>query len=493
MESPGKGETERARMKPLTILFVNPVLGKEKALTPPWGMLFVLSYARTKRPQHRYRFHDFNIAKPDPGRQRALLEEWRPDIIGMYGTTNYLGECLKLADLAKRTLPGCRVVLGGHHVTARPGDDYPGVDCIVLGEGEEAFVELLDGRAAGAPWPETHRAATFLENIDFFPAWDQVDIPAYHPESGSYFKYRPQAWITASRGCPFDCTFCGSVVYRDSRPRHRRRTPAHVVEEIEFLQKTHHIHSFFFTDDEVNIHVPWLAEICDLILQRKLSIRWAAQFRANPRMLPEWLVARMWESGCRAAGIGMESGCDDVLRQVNKQTTVADNLRAARLFKQQGIILHGCFMIGNVWPDETGKPDGESYEQIQETRRYIRRLLNQGLLTSMSLSIASPLPGSAMEKLLAQNDLLFRSDYSLWDHGAIHRQTLTFHHPRLGEGQIQETYEATWREATFNPRLIGRRLRMIRSGADVCDFLRNGVYVLQKVIQGFGRLRHLKR
>jgi anaerobic magnesium-protoporphyrin IX monomethyl ester cyclase len=480
-------------MDQLTVLFVNPVLGREKALTPPWGMLFVLAYARGKRPEHRYHFRDFNIEKPDSEHQRTILKELKPDIIGMYSTTNYLNECLSLAKMAKETLPACQVVLGGHHATARPDDDYPSVDCIVLGEGEEAFVELLDKRMAGDSLPKTHRAVKFLDNIDFPPAWDQVDIQAYHPESGSYFKYRPQAWITASRGCPFDCTFCGSVVYRESRPRHRRRTPSNVVDEIEFLKKTYQISSFFFTDDEVNIHVTWLSEICDLILQRKLSIRWAAQFRANPQMLPEWLVVKMWESGCRAAGIGMESGCNDVLRHVNKQTTVEDNLRAAHLFKKHGIILHGCFMIGNVWADEAGKPDGESYEQIGETRRFIRRLLDEGLLTSLSVSIASPLPGSAMEKLLRENGLLFVYDYTLWDHMAIHRQTLTFHHPRLSEGQIQETYEAIWREATFNPRLIGRRMRMIKSWADVFDFLRNGFYVIQKVAQGFGRLRHLRR
>lgn len=480
-------------MDRLTVLFINPVLGKEAALTPPWGMLFVLSYARGKRPEHHYHFHDFNVAKPGTEEQRAFLKEMKPDIIGMYSTTNYLNACLSLAGMVKDTLPGCQVVLGGHHVTARPGDDYPAVDCIVLGEGEVAFVELLDKRMAGGPLPKTHRAAKFLEDIDFFPAWDKVDIPAYRPESGSYFKYRPQAWITASRGCPFDCTFCGSVVYRESRPRHRRRTPANVVDEIAFLKKTYRISSFFFTDDEVNIHPPWLAEICDLIIQRKLAIRWAAQFRANPQMLPEWLVVKMWESGCRAAGIGMESGCNAVLRHVNKQTTVEDNLRAARLFKRHGIILHGCFMIGNVWADETGQPDGESYAQIDETRRYIRQLLDGGLITSLSLSIASPLPGSAMERLLRESGRLFVGDHTRWDHRAIHRQTLTFHHPRLSETQIQETYESIWREATFNPGLIGRRIRLIRSWADVCDFLRNGIYVIQKVAQGFCRLRHLRR
>jgi radical SAM superfamily enzyme YgiQ (UPF0313 family) len=456
-------------------------------------MLFVLAYAREKRPQHAYHFQDFNVTKPDRERQREILKQIHPHIVGMYATTNYLHECLKLAKLVKETLPRCQVILGGHHVTARPDDTYPAVDCVVLGEGEAAFVELLDRYLSGQVIPRTCRAAKFLVNIDFVPAWDLVDIWAYHPESGSYFKYRPQAWITASRGCPFDCTFCGSVVYRDSRPRHRRRSPSHVVDEIAFLQRTHKIESFFFTDDEVNVHVSWLAEICDLILQLPSPIRWAAQFRANPQLLPEWLVARMWESGCRAAGIGMESGCNEVLTYIQKQTTVEDNLRAAHLFKKHGIILHGCFMIGNVWADPAGNPDGERYEQIQKTRQFIHQLLNEGLLTSMSVSIASPLPGSTMEKLLRENGLLHICDYSLWEHQAIHRQTLTFRHPHLSEAEIQKTYEAIWREATFNLRLIGRRLGMISSWADALDFLRNGVYVIHKVVQGFGRLRHVRR
>jgi anaerobic magnesium-protoporphyrin IX monomethyl ester cyclase len=476
----------------LTILFVNPVLGKEKAVTPPWGMLFVLAYARERRPRHTYHFLDFNVTKPDLEAQKKILRRIRPDLIGMYSTSNYLDSCLNLARLAKETVPGCRVILGGHHVTARPYDPYPAVDCVVLGEGEAAFVDLLDLQTAGRPLPKTHRSTEFLKDIDFTPAWDLVDIRAYHPESASYFKYRPQAWITASRGCPFNCTFCGSVVYRDSNPRHRRRSPSHVIDEISHLHREHQIQSFFFTDDEVNIQVPWLSEICDLILRRNLQIRWAAQFRANPPLLPEWLVAKMWESGCRAAGIGMESGSSEVLKHIRKQTAVEDNLRAAHLFKKYAIILHGCFMIGNVWADAEGKPDGESYEQIQQTRRFIHQLLNEGLLTSMSVSIASPLPGSPMEKLLRENGLLYLNDHSSWNAQAIQRQALTFHHPRLSEAQIQETYEAIWRGATFNPRLIRRRMSMISSWADAFDFIRNGIYVIHKVAQGIGRLRHVR-
>lgn len=475
-----------------TVLFVNPVLGKEKALNPPLGMLFVLAYARNKRPQHSYHFHDFNVAKPDREGQRRILKTLHPQIVGMYATTNYLQQCLDLAALVKETLPECMVVLGGHHVTARPDDPYPAVDSVVVGEGEAAFVQLLDLHAAHEPVPRSLRSTRYLEDIDFPPAWDMVDIHAYHPEAGSFFKYRPQAWITASRGCPFNCTFCGSVVYRESKPRHRRRSPAQVVDEIEILKQKHGIVSFFFTDDEVNVDIHWLSEICDLMIRRRLRIRWAAQFRANPPLLPEWLIAKMWESGCRAAGIGMESGCNEVLKHIRKQTTVEDNLRALELFRKHGIILHGCFMIGNVWADPAGKPDGETYEQIQQTRRFIRELLDAGLLTSMSVSIASPLPGSEMEELLRRYGLLYSRDYSGWDHQAIHRQSLTFRHPRLSKAQVQDTYETIWREATFNLGLIRRRMRLIHSWADGMDFVRNGLYVVQKVIVGIGRLRQVR-
>ena len=59
--------------------------------------------------------------------RRKILRSIQPDIVGMYSTSNYLHECINLARLVKENLPRCQVILGGHHVTARPYDPYPAV------------------------------------------------------------------------------------------------------------------------------------------------------------------------------------------------------------------------------------------------------------------------------------------------------------------------------------------------------------------------------
>jgi len=473
-------------------MFINPVIDDKLCATPPLGMLFILSYLREKCKDFEFKFIDFNVLKPSDSIQRDILKREKPTIVGIYTCTNYLNCSLQLARFVKESIPECKVVLGGHHVSARPYEIYPDVDCVVVGEGEVAFKDLLDMIRKNKPFPKVYKSNILLDDINFWPAWDQIDdLGAYSPV-GVYFQHTPQAWITGSRGCPFNCFFCASIVYRDYKPRVRFRDPENIIEEILYLKKRFAIKGFFFTDDEINARPEWLEAICDLLIKEKINIKWCGQFRTNKNLLPERLIAKIKKAGCYAGGMGIESGNDFVLKRIQKNSTVKNNYRALKLLKKYKIISHGCFLIANVWPDEKGKPEGETLDQINDTLAFIKKVTKEGLLTSASISIATPYPGSGLEKLLNRYHLIYEPDYTKWNKDYIMRQKMVFKHPSLSDYDVQRVYQEIWEAVVINKGLIFQRLIMLSSFEDLKNFLKNSHYVLRKIIDGRKRLKRIK-
>jgi radical SAM superfamily enzyme YgiQ (UPF0313 family) len=132
-----------------------------------------------------------------------------------------------------------------------------------------------------------------------------------------------------------------------------------------------------------------------------------------------WRVAKKGE--LRAVGHGPGERKREVLKAIKKGTTVEFNLRALRLLKQHRIMAHGNFILGLAWYGPDGKPDGERLEQVMDTLNFIRDVTRKGLLSSVSISIATPYPGSELGKLVDDFNLNYLDDTSHW--GRCSQQT----------------------------------------------------------------------
>ena len=202
---------------------------------------------------------------------RAALR-WRPDVLALSCMTGEHREMLSLAAKIRGSAPGIVVVMGGPHATAWPQViEHPALDIICRGEGEEAFVELVDRLATGADtgdienlWVKT--SAGVRRNPMRPPPGDldRLPFPAREVYRSNWLGRR-HPMVLSGRGCPFDCSFCINPTMRSlyglSRTAYtRRRSPGSVLEELELLVARDPVKVVEFVDDLFTLDHAWLRD-----------------------------------------------------------------------------------------------------------------------------------------------------------------------------------------------------------------------------------------
>jgi radical SAM PhpK family P-methyltransferase len=164
--------------------------------------------------------------------------------------------------------------------------------------------------------------------------------------------------IRTSISCPFSCSFCGF-------PEHAGAYQTTKVEEIEkelhLLSGNHEVKSINFIDDTFNIPVKRFKEILRMMIKNKYPFKWHSHFRAQ--FADREMMELMKESGCEGVFLGIESGNDGILRNMNKKVTVEKYYKGIELLKEYGILTYGSFIIG--FP-------GETLETVQDSITFIK-------------------------------------------------------------------------------------------------------------------------
>jgi len=203
------------------------------------------------------------------------------------------------------------------------------------------------------------------------PAYHHVRFEDYHYELlGERFGL-----LETSRGCPYACTYCWKGMYG---PGWRTKPLANVLAEIEALvaggMETLYFIDLIFTVDRTRV-----LELCREMALRGYPLQWCCQTR--PDLVDAELLAAMKKAGCRLIHYGIESGDDDCLAAIGKQTTVAEIEAGVRLTRDSGIEMAGFFLIGFA---------GESAPEIETTIAFAKKLN----MAYASLHIVSPYPGT---------------------------------------------------------------------------------------------------
>ncbi len=298
---------------------------------------------------------------------------WRPDVLALSCMTGEHLEMLSLAGRIRASVPGLVVVMGGPHATTWPQViEHPALDIICRGEGEEAFVELVDRLAAGADtggiqnmWVKT--AAGVSRNPMRPPLRDLDRLPFLAREIyPSNWLGRRHPMVLTSRGCPFDCSFCINPTIRSlyglSKAEYtRRRSPGSVLEELELLVARDPVKVVEFADDLFTIDRAWLRDFLPAYRAR-IGRPFACDVRADT--LGAETVRDLRVAGCVAVRMGVESGSERVRQRVyGKRLPTALIHRAARLVRAEGIRLLTYNIVGT--PGETLD---EALETIQLNR-----------------------------------------------------------------------------------------------------------------------------
>jgi anaerobic magnesium-protoporphyrin IX monomethyl ester cyclase len=312
----------------------------------------------------------------------------------------------RVASAVRDTLPGALLVLGGEHGTAVPEHVLATspFDVVVLGEGEETFVDLLRARAAGRPLREVKGIAyredggvvnTGLSprrrDIDAIalPEWDSFPIREYierHQTNGMNLgRSMP---ILGTRGCPFQCTFCSSPGMWTQRwiPR----DPRQLADEMELHVRKYGVTNFDFQDLTAIVKRQWIVDFCQELIARNLNITWQMPSGTRAEVFDAEVADLLYRSGCRALAFAPESGSPAILKVVKKQVSLDHMLVSMRAAVQRGLKLSCFIVIG--FPDDTPAT-------LHQTLKLIRRMAVLGVF-DVAVSKFVPYPGSELFRRL---------------------------------------------------------------------------------------------
>ncbi len=334
-------------------------------LFPPLGLLSIIASLRKTAPGHDIFFLDCIAEKVGHGELAQRVEAIRPDLVGITSFTVSMYDVCLAGRTIRERFPAAHLCLGGHHPIAFPFEAarLPEFESIVVGEGEEAFPALARTLAAGGDitaipgvytaesierWQETpledDRFLTrrmpppaYVDDLDRLPPPDRSVI--------SHLQYRSivgasnrLATMISSRGCPCTCTFC-DVPYK----MYRQRSISAIADEIGECLALGYDEVHFY-DDLFNITPERVIAFSDEIIRRGYRFTW--DFRGRVNTVTYESLVRAKEAGCRMISFGVETGSDEGLRLLKKNSNIAQVRQVFGWCRSLGILTIADFMIG---------------------------------------------------------------------------------------------------------------------------------------------------
>ena len=353
---------------------------------PPLGLLYLSAFLKT-------RGFSVEIFDSTFGERQQLVDRFASapgGTVGIYTTLMTRRSIIEIVRAAK--LHRWTVILGGPE-SANYSTEYLGVgaNVVVIGEGELTLEELLPALArngahrlqdvqgivfrdeAGAIVRTRER--TKLKDLDALPFPDREAID-HHKYLDAWKTHHGASSINliTARGCPYRCNWCSHAVYGYT---HRRRSPAHVADEIQAIVDRYDPDQVWYADDVFTISHPWLASYAEELDRRGIHRPFETITRAD-RLQNETAVQLLRKLGCYRIWIGSESGSQRILDAMERGVSVEQVQQSTKLAQAHGIQV-GMFLM---WGYE-----GEEIEDIAATVEHVKRSNPDVFLTTVSYPI----------------------------------------------------------------------------------------------------------
>jgi len=393
------------------------------ALRPslPLGLAYVA--AALREAGHDVSVLDAVGAAPDqvtPGLRRQISQlGLRPDEIverldpdaEAFGVTNMWSfswpVVREMIRKIKAAYPDKPIVCGGEHFTGLP--DYSmreaPIDFVVLGEGEEGAVEVFDAIQRGETdlagiagvWyrdasGEPVRSASQRErrkDVDSvpWPAWDLFDVKAYDERrliTGIHFGMTVP--VLATRGCPYQCTYCSSPQMWTTR--WYARDPVDVADEIQHWHEVYGANNFPFQDLTAIIKKDWIVGFCQELDRRPFTkdIRWQLPSGTRVEVIDEEVAYWLRRTNGISLNYAPESGSEETRKRVKKRMKEESLVRAVKAAAKHRLNVSAFFIAG--FPEDT--PD-----DLRQTVRLARKLAWLGI-TDMAFGFFFPIPNTEL-------------------------------------------------------------------------------------------------
>ena len=350
----------------MKILLIYPYCLEDRLHTEDAGVVPIgLYYVGALLKENNYdveilNWHDINKT---PERINEAITKKKPDVIGFSILHANRWGGIEIARIAKAISHKVKIVFGGigasflwEHFLRH----FKEIDFIVTGEGEYSFLNLVR-----CIEQENYKDIEDIKGIAFRKQGNVVRTEAAPltrnldrlPNPAKYFDYQ---YVSSTRGCPGNCTFCGSPRFWGHRVRFH--SPDYFIEQLELLSRKG-ISFFYFSDDTFTIKKNRVIEICKKILERNLRITWVAISRVN--IVDEEILYWMRRAGCIQISYGVESGSETIRNLLCKNTKTDQIKKAFALTIRYGILARAYFIYGSP---------GESWATIKETTDLIHEI-----------------------------------------------------------------------------------------------------------------------
>ena len=457
----------------MRVLLVNPAMdgrafGKYAKLMEPMPVVGLASLAAIcERDGHSLRVVDQFVHANTPEQIAAIARAMDAELLGMGILTPTAPTCAAIAAACRSAVPGIRILAGNIHADVFAADLLANhvADFVAHGEAEDTLSELLevldDGpddaaltAIAGLSWRDAHGAVHKNPARPQRRDLDALPWPAWH--RFPYRRYgllpladvaKPTLAMTASRGCPYRCEFC-SLLYASSH--YRARDPIAIVDEYQALHARYGARQIGFVDPIFPLGKRMLETFCEEVMRRGLheEVVWVSETRVDA--IDRDSLRLMRASGCRRLLLGIESGVDLLLENVNKTFTTETIRHAIQLCREEGIETIGLFMLG--LPGETPEMSRQTIEFAADVG-----------LDFAKFAITVPFPGSQLFEDLRREGRLDRDDWENFTTFQPDPDLLPFVPRSVSNAELIRLQQEATRRFYLRPSMIWHHLVHIRT------------------------------
>ncbi len=358
-------------MKNIVLVIPENKIDADPMVYPPLGLLYIAAVLENSGHQVSI----FDMRKTDNDIENIPLA----DFYCFTAVTPQIVDVIRVSEYVKHELGGI-TILGGAHASWVPDTVREHFDAIVVGEGEDVILDIIDRNNRGII-NSNLRARNDINQIPF-PSRHLMPSEAVVSKSlWDGYRYikdnSPVATtIISSRGCPWRCGFCANL----PQPI-RFRSAENVTDELKEIIDNYGCKHFRFLDDNFILKKSRLKKMAAHFQDLGINFRCSGRSDLLDTEVCEMLAA----SGCKEIGFGVESGDDNVSRIINKKESTEDHKRAISLAKEFGMKTKVFLMAGLP---------GETWESIEMTKRFIEETKPDKWI----VTLFTPYPGSPISK-----------------------------------------------------------------------------------------------
>ena len=380
--------------------------------SPVKGPALSIFYPGAMLEKHGFNVEYFDERFDDFDKLLSLLRE-NPFSVGVSSMTGYqLIGAQKIMEMVKEISPQSRVIFGGAHSSILPRECVKEnfVDFVIVGEGEQTMFELVKTLKNGGDFSKVNGICWKKDNKIIVNSLREFMNPLDWPfpltqKNKSYFKAaadRGELMFPASRGCPYNCSFCYNQLF--NRRRWRAMPSEKFKNELGRFVQEFSLKHIYINDDEVGFNEKRIKEIAETV--HSFGLTWSTSVRCCD--VNEKTAKIFEENGCQELLLGVESGSDRILNEIIKKgfpRGVKDVRNCAKALGKTNIRGRYNFMVG---------VPTESFKEIRQSIALADWIYKVHPKAIFNFDAYAPYPGTRLYQSALKAGLKEPKNFAQW-------------------------------------------------------------------------------